>query len=82
MAPKIIAHSADSEVRHGNMATLRCRARGHPVPTLTWLKDGRTFSDSRISQPKPDSLKVFIRHCLCYYKYTPKGLELRPQYII
>lgn len=59
MTPKITIHSEDSEVRRGDMVTLNCLARGHPVPTITWLKDGQTLNgESRITQPTLNSLKV------------------------
>ena len=63
VTPEIMSHSDDIEVRRGNTITLRCVARGHPVPTVTWLKDNRVLgSNSRISQPTVNSLKVFIIH--------------------
>ena len=60
VAPEITAHSGDTEVHRGNTVTLRCIARGHPLPTISWLKDGRLLSgDSRISQPTFNSLEVY-----------------------
>ena len=63
VTPEIMSHSDDIEIRHGNTITIRCVPRGHPVPTVTWLKDNQVLgSDSRISQPTVNSLKVFIFH--------------------
>lgn len=61
VTPEIMSHTDDIEVRRGNTITIRCVARGHPVPTVTWLKDNRVLgNDSRITQPTVNSLKVFI----------------------
>ena len=61
VTPEIMSHTDDIEVHHGITITLRCVARGHPVPMVTWLKDNQVLgSDSRITQPTVNSLKVFI----------------------
>ena len=63
VAPEITSHTADTEFHRGGTITLHCTARGHPVPVVTWLKDGELIvADGRISQPTTSSLTVSVAY--------------------
>lgn len=48
--PEVSIQQNDEQPMSGSNLTLRCRMRGYPVPTVTWLKDEKPLNaNDRIS---------------------------------
>lgn len=48
VAPVVTTYPTNQTVTEGNMAAFHCSASGNPVPTITWIKDGRTVKMGEI----------------------------------
>jgi hypothetical protein len=50
------------EALAGNRLSLSCVAKGNPVPSITWLKDGAGLRDQAVEVCVAGVMMLFTRH--------------------
>lgn len=72
--PVIISASRDLTVKTGATVELQCIVEGHPIPVVTWFKDGRSITPGPRISFHNESNEIYVLQIHDMYSY--RGIVL------